>query len=62
MRFKSRAVKLVGSFLLISSQLIYMGIAIYSPSTALEAGKSSLSVPYHNIFPNIFMLKYISIL
>ncbi|XP_059145999.1 sodium-dependent multivitamin transporter-like [Physella acuta] len=36
-RFESRVVRLVGTMLMILSQVIYMGIASFAPSTALEA-------------------------
>ncbi|XP_071093128.1 sodium-coupled monocarboxylate transporter 1-like isoform X1 [Haliotis cracherodii] len=36
-RFKSRAAKLTGTAITIFQQIIYMGIASYAPSTALEA-------------------------
>ncbi|CAH1790095.1 unnamed protein product [Owenia fusiformis] len=37
LRFKSHAAKLTGTLILIVSQLLYMGIVLFSPSTALEA-------------------------
>ncbi|XP_041356385.1 sodium-coupled monocarboxylate transporter 1-like [Gigantopelta aegis] len=36
-RFQSRAAKLIGTSLMIIQQIVYMGIATFSPSTALEA-------------------------
>ncbi|XP_064614602.1 LOW QUALITY PROTEIN: sodium-coupled monocarboxylate transporter 1-like [Liolophura sinensis] len=36
-RFQHRAVKLVGSVIMLIQQILYMGIASYAPSTALEA-------------------------
>ncbi|XP_046559452.1 sodium-coupled monocarboxylate transporter 1-like isoform X1 [Haliotis rubra] len=36
-RFKSRAAKLTGTCILITQQVLYMGIASFAPSTALEA-------------------------
>lgn len=37
LRFKSKAAKLTGSVILIVMQLLYMGVCLYSPATALEA-------------------------
>ncbi|XP_052220142.1 sodium-coupled monocarboxylate transporter 1-like isoform X1 [Dreissena polymorpha] len=37
MRFNSRAAKLTGTVIMIIQQILYMGIASYAPSTALEA-------------------------
>ncbi|CAD5121146.1 DgyrCDS9681 [Dimorphilus gyrociliatus] len=37
MRFKSRSVRLSGTILLMLSQILYMGIAMFSPATALDA-------------------------
>ncbi|CAD5121145.1 DgyrCDS9680 [Dimorphilus gyrociliatus] len=36
-RYKHKSVKIVGTIYLMLSQIIYMGIAMYSPATALEA-------------------------
>ncbi|CAL1538590.1 unnamed protein product [Lymnaea stagnalis] len=36
-RFNSRTARLIGTFLMILTQIIYMGIATFAPSTALEA-------------------------
>lgn len=36
-RFKSRAVRLLGTFIMILGQIIYMGIASFAPATAFEA-------------------------
>ncbi|XP_076438815.1 sodium-coupled monocarboxylate transporter 1-like [Babylonia areolata] len=36
-RFKSKAAKLTGTLILIVQQILYMGVASYAPSTALEA-------------------------
>lgn len=36
-RFESRTARLIGTFLMILTQIIYMGIATFAPSTALEA-------------------------
>ncbi|KAK3580515.1 hypothetical protein CHS0354_009467 [Potamilus streckersoni] len=36
-RFKSKAAKLTGTILMIIQQILYMGIASFAPSTALEA-------------------------
>ncbi|XP_059146000.1 sodium-dependent multivitamin transporter-like, partial [Physella acuta] len=36
-RFKSRYARLVGTFLMMLSQTIYMGITCYGPATALKA-------------------------
>ncbi|KAL4222661.1 Sodium-coupled monocarboxylate transporter 1 [Mactra antiquata] len=37
LRFQSKAAKLTGTILMIVQQILYMGIASYAPSTALEA-------------------------
>ncbi|KAH3802712.1 hypothetical protein DPMN_156392 [Dreissena polymorpha] len=37
LRFNSRAAKLTGTVIMIIQQILYMGIASYAPSTALEA-------------------------
>nr|XP_011419880.2 sodium-coupled monocarboxylate transporter 1 [Crassostrea gigas]XP_011419881.2 sodium-coupled monocarboxylate transporter 1 [Crassostrea gigas] len=37
LRFKSKAAKLTGTTMMILQQVIYMGVASYAPSTALEA-------------------------
>ncbi|XP_062612874.1 sodium-coupled monocarboxylate transporter 1-like [Saccostrea cucullata] len=37
LRFKSKAAKLTGTIMMILQQIIYMGVASYAPSTALEA-------------------------
>ncbi|XP_078329162.1 sodium-coupled monocarboxylate transporter 1-like [Crassostrea virginica] len=37
LRFKSKAAKLTGTIMMILQQVIYMGVASYAPSTALEA-------------------------
>ena len=39
-RFNHKAPKLVGTIILIIMQLLYMGVALFSPATALEAGKT----------------------
>ncbi|XP_059173612.1 sodium-coupled monocarboxylate transporter 1-like [Physella acuta] len=36
-RFQSKGVRLVGTFLMVLSQVIYMGVASFAPATALEA-------------------------
>ncbi|PAA71798.1 hypothetical protein BOX15_Mlig015670g1 [Macrostomum lignano] len=36
LRFKSRLVRLMGNFLLLINNVIYMGIALYAPATALQ--------------------------
>ncbi|BFZ26140.1 hypothetical protein BsWGS_29179 [Bradybaena similaris] len=36
-RFQSRSARLMGTFLMVLTQVLYMGIAAYAPSTALEA-------------------------
>ena len=40
-RFDSKAAKLTGTIMMILQQVIYMGIASFVPSTALEAGRLS---------------------
>jgi len=37
LRFKSKLAKYTGTLILFTTQVLYMGIALYSPSTALEA-------------------------
>ncbi|XP_060588366.1 sodium-coupled monocarboxylate transporter 2-like isoform X1 [Ruditapes philippinarum] len=38
LRFNSKYAKLTGTLIMIVQQILYMGIASYAPSTALEAG------------------------